>query len=321
MAHHVAIVGLGGYAHVHAERFKELGAQLYFASRSMPKAEEFAERYGGTPLPGLQGALGRAEVEGIVLCGPHDRHVSDATAVLAAGKSVLLEKPLARTVAEGRELKAAIHPDGPRLMLSENYAFVPHLEALRVRLPVIGKVRKVSVSHLRRYEPSGWRLDRNAMGGGLYIDMGVHYLRMLHLLLGPIAQVRTTLFEHGNPEMEGESEIKTEFRFARGMEGDLHLSWDYTGEPWVDHFDIQGDAGSLQASLLKPEIRLITPNGETREEMPWSDRRGHHALAKAFLECLAGSPPQVDVDAGLQDLDVVERAYASAVDGGSWQGA
>ena len=252
-------------------------------------------------------------MDGVVLCGPHDRHLPDSLAALRAGKSVLLEKPLARSVSEGRRIAAAERRSRDRLMLAENYAYIPHLEGLREAIRRTGRPSFFSAINLGRGSPGGWRLSRARMGGGLLIDAGVHYLRLIALLFGRISRVRCARIEHGIPGMGGESEIELDLKTSRGLEGGLFLSWTQAFKPSVDLLRIEGPRTSATALLRENFIDLGSGGSLT---LPTGDLCGHLGLAKAFVRCVRGARPEVGAAEGIEDLKVVAAAYASR---GRWR--
>ncbi len=310
----ICIVGCGGYANAHARAFSKIrGVRLFFSSRDPKRAAAYAKRYNGTGLAGFQAALCDERVDGVVLCGPHDRHLPDRLAALRAGMSVLLEKPLARSVSEGRRIAAAARRSRGRLMLAENYAYIPHLEGLRKAVRRTGGPSFFQAMNLGRGSPDGWRLSRARMGGGLLIDVGVHYLRLIALLFGRISRVRCVRIERGIPGMGGESEIELDLKTSRGIEGGLFLSWTRDFKPSVDFLRMEGPKASATALLCEGLIDLGL-GGSLR--LPTGDLHGHLGLAKAFVRCVRGARPEVGAAEGIEDLKVVAAAYASR---GRWR--
>src|SRR5262249_57466893 len=103
------------------------------------------------------------------------------------GKAVLLEKPIARTLDEADAIIATADAAGVVLMVAENVHFAPGFVAARAYLRdgAIGVVRQIVVTARGYRQPSGWRIRRAEMGGGLLIDGGIHYLHLLRDWGGP----------------------------------------------------------------------------------------------------------------------------------------
>src|SRR5262249_33368286 len=92
----VVVVGCGWIAQRHAVAARRLRLPPIFASRDLDRARRYAKTFGGLAAYGNYAeALADRRAIGAIVCTPHDRHVADAGAAFAAGKHVLLEKPVA----------------------------------------------------------------------------------------------------------------------------------------------------------------------------------------------------------------------------------
>jgi len=260
-------------------------------------------------------------VDALVVCTPHDRHRADAEAALRSGKAVLLEKPLGVSVAEGEALLRLDREVGGRLLLAENYAFLPVVPAAirLLRQGGVGRPKSVRFVHRKRSQPRGWRLEKARMGGGLLMDVGPHHLRLLQTLLGPVRRVRMVSARRGIDSMEGESDFNLALDFGDGLEGGIEASWTIDWDKSVPNLRIEGDSGSLSYVMDRPYLEW---ERETVQRVPFdaSDPLGRAALARHFLEVARGAPAAVGADKGLEDLRVIEAAYRSARTG-AWEKA
>src|SRR4029450_11892343 len=108
-------------------------------------------------------------------------------AFLEAGKHVLVEKPMAPTVAEADAMVAAARGAGPFLMVAPCWPFHPDVRALRARVEAgeLGEIVKTrGYGAHARWGPSGWFTDPRLAGGGALLDMGVHAIDTTRYLLG-----------------------------------------------------------------------------------------------------------------------------------------
>ncbi|MBI5242531.1 MAG: Gfo/Idh/MocA family oxidoreductase [Elusimicrobia bacterium] len=316
----ICIVGCGQQAAVHAGIFRrQAGVRLVFASRELARAADYARRFAGEPCGSLAQACARPDIRGLVLCTPHDRHAADAKAALASGKAVLLEKPLALSAAEGEAVARAERDSGSKLLVGENYAFLPAVPAaIRIlREGGIGRPRSVRALHNKRMAVSGWRLERARMGGGLLIDIGPHYLRLLQTLLGPIRRAKLRDSRRAIGGMEGESEFSLELDFGDGLSGVFEASWDRDWDRSLPNLLVEGEEGSLAYVADRPYLEW---ERETIRRVPFGagDPLGREALVRHFLEVVGGAAPAVGADKGLEDLRVIEAAYRSA-ESGDWE--
>ncbi|HEY3119941.1 MAG TPA: Gfo/Idh/MocA family oxidoreductase, partial [Vicinamibacteria bacterium] len=98
----LAIVGTGNVSRYHAEAIAQTpGARLVAVCRSDPtRAAEAAKQFGVPCETSYDALLARADVDAVCLCTPSGRHAAETLAAARAGKHVLVEKPMALTLAD-----------------------------------------------------------------------------------------------------------------------------------------------------------------------------------------------------------------------------
>ena len=157
-----------------------------------------------------------------MICLPHDLHEAYVAAALASKRHVLLEKPIAHTKASAERIVklAAASANDKAFMLAEQMDYLPVLANVkRLRNPV----SYVFTDH-NGYEPRGWRTRLEASGGGVMLDLGVHYVSFAAKAFGPIAshrrETRQTL-----PGADVPSSERLVIRHANGVEGEVDVAW------------------------------------------------------------------------------------------------
>jgi len=138
--------------------------------------------------------LQREDVDLVDICTPGDTHAEIASAALAAGKHVLVEKPMANTVAEAETMAAAAaeaQRRGVRSMVGFTYRRVPALQLARQLIAEgrIGHVRQVRAQYLQDWAadaqaPLSWRMDKERAGSGALGDIGAHIVDLTQFLTG-----------------------------------------------------------------------------------------------------------------------------------------
>src|SRR5436305_1712020 len=178
MAHlQVALFGSGWIADFHARGVLEHpGAELVAAANWREESlAALAERHG---IPRVttdwRELAADPSIEAVMVATPNALHAPQTVACLAAGKHVLVEKPMARTLAECEAMLAAAEESGARLMVAHCWRF--HAEVRRLRERVAGgelgdivKTRGYGVH--AGWGPSGWFTDMELAGGGALLDM------------------------------------------------------------------------------------------------------------------------------------------------------
>ncbi|QGH70021.1 Gfo/Idh/MocA family protein [Pseudactinotalea sp. HY158] len=136
----------------------------------------------------------RDDVDLVDICTPGDTHAEIAAAALRAGKHVLVEKPMANSVAEAEAMVAAAEDargSGARAMVGFTYRRVPAVALARqlVAEGRIGQVRQVRAQYLQDWladdeAPLSWRLDKDRAGSGALGDIGAHIVDLTEFVTG-----------------------------------------------------------------------------------------------------------------------------------------
>ena len=314
----VGLIGTGriaGFVHVPSLRLlPELCEVTAVASRDAVKGKAFAEQWGIPRVHDTWEALvGDPELDAVVVCPPSDLNGSVAGAVLAAGKHVLCEKPLALTAPEARSLATAADRNPGRVsMVAFTFRFAAALRYLKrlVDEGHFGEIRHWRMSYFNdgQLDPSlpfGWRHLRARGGAGVIADMGSHMIDAARYLLGEIVAVsavnRTYVAEraipgggHGRVETPEASAWVAEF--ASGVIGTFDVSRGVagrggTGRPQYQGVEIHGTGGAALYELIHP-LQLQMSLG------PAMARRQHWATVEVPPEFAVypGSPrnPRAD---------------------------
>ena len=205
----LCVVGCGGYARTVLNDIHDLHdeLELYFASRDRDKAEQFCADFGGAGFFGsYEEALTDARVEAVYFFTPHHMHLENALAAARQSKHILMEKPIARTVAESTEMIEAARAAGVKLMVAENYRFLPTVDKCKeiIGQGAIGDLRLIQVQAEGFRAPTEWRTSADLTGGGAFIDAGIHFVDILYNLAGFPRQVYAARPPQVHREAEGE---------------------------------------------------------------------------------------------------------------------
>ena len=186
MAIGLGIIGTGKHGSRYLAHAGDVpGVRLVaLARRDRDAGERQARQYGCRFHADAEALIADPDVEAIVLVVPPTSNVRLAELAARAGKAILVEKPLAPTVAACRAIADAVGRGGVPAMVAHTLRFNTVVRAVRDALPTIGAVHAVALT--QRFEPSrlAW-LDRRAeAGGGIILHTGVHGFDLLRHLTG-----------------------------------------------------------------------------------------------------------------------------------------
>ncbi|WP_413451049.1 Gfo/Idh/MocA family oxidoreductase [Georgenia phoenicis] len=200
----VAMIGYAFMGRAHsqawrnAHRFFDLPLEPHLAvlvGRDEQRATSAARQLGWDAVEtDWRRVLDREDVDVVDICTPGDTHAEIAVAALEAGKHVLVEKPMANTVAEAETMAAAAaaaRQRGVRSMVGFTYRRVPAVRLAQqlVADGRIGEVRQVRAQYLQDWladadAPLSWRLDKEKAGSGALGDIGAHIIDLTQFITG-----------------------------------------------------------------------------------------------------------------------------------------
>ncbi|WP_435201991.1 Gfo/Idh/MocA family protein [Janibacter sp. GS2] len=158
-------------------------------SRDAARARAFVEEHapGARPHGSYSSLVADPEVDVVYIASPHSEHLEHALLAIAAGKHVLVEKPMTPTADEARQVVAAAREAGVFCMEALWTRFLPHIDVLRQVLEagLLGEVSTVLADHCVPLWPDGpERLASPDLAGGAILDLGIYPLSFASLALG-----------------------------------------------------------------------------------------------------------------------------------------
>jgi UDP-N-acetyl-2-amino-2-deoxyglucuronate dehydrogenase len=313
----LVLLGCGWIARRHAAAARRLRMPTIFASRDAGRAAAYAREFGGIGAYGDYGeALRDPRAQGAIVCTPHDRHLDDALQALAAGRHVLIEKPLARTLEDADRLIEAAARAGRVLMTAENFHFMPAFRWVRATLEAgtLGALREIHLSSRGWRRHAGWRLGAGA-GGGALIDGGIHYVHLLWAWGGNVRRVFALRPPQTIAGMAGEDAVDLLAECRGGVVGFLSNS---LGAPGLPRFQWSTVTGTRATCFVdnRGRVALVRGEGGLRVRLFGRDTRGHETMLRTFDEAMrTGRAVEMDGAAGRRDLAVVLAAYRSIAEG------
>jgi predicted dehydrogenase len=196
-----AALGMGWWSDVLADAVKRSGEIEIVAcyTRSPDKRKAFAKKYGCRPADSYEAMLRDDSIEAIINTTPNNVHLETTRQAAAAGKHVFLDKPIANTVADGAALTDACRKAGVVLALGYQRRRESHFRWIKREIDAgrFGKLVQaecnISRDRLGKIDLSSWRYQAEGMPGGVMLQIGIHYVDVLEMLMGPVKTVSARL--------------------------------------------------------------------------------------------------------------------------------
>lgn len=282
----IGVIGAGSISGAHLEAYAsnpevELTA---ICDLNGERAKDKADKYG---IPAVytdyRELLASADVEAVSVCTWNNTHAEISIAALDAGKHVLCEKPLCKTVEEALRVQEAVRRSGKVLQVGVVRRYASNTDVARrfVEAGELGEIYYAKASCLRRLgNPGGWFADRERSGGGPLIDLGVHIIDVCWYLmgrpkvksvsgntyrkLGNRSGIRDLSFykaaDYDAARNDVEDMANALIRFENGAS--LYVDVSFTLHAKKDSISVQlfGDKGGVE---IEPELAVITERHDT----------------------------------------------------------
>ena len=294
--------------------------------------QEVAKEFGALAAPSLE-ALLASDIEAVYIASPVQAHQEQTLACASAGKHVLCEKPLGRTVAEAEEMTASCQEAGVQFGAAFMMRFQAQHQAA-AQLIGSGRLGKPVYARVQLscwYPPieNAWRQDPALGGGGSLIDMGSHCIDLLEMFFGQVQKVScfTNRTIHG---YASEDSAVALLHFANGALGTVDTFFCIQDQSSKNALELYGSKGSILASgtigqgskgemlaYLQSEDSSYKPQQERHSDgglqIAPEPQNIYRAEVEAFSQALLGGTPNpLNAQLGLRSQKAIAACYESA---------
>lgn len=336
------IVGCGMIAAFHARAISDIrGAKLLAVFTSHREhGEKIAEIVGGCAIYTDYGKfLGHPGVDIVNICTPSGAHLDPAIEAAAAGKHVVVEKPLEITLARCDKLIAACRRHAVQLCTIFPSRFSPANQALKEAVDE-GRFGRLTLgdSYVKwwrtqqYYDSGGWRGTWRLDGGGAYMNQAIHNVDLLQWFMGDIAEVTGFTGTLAHKRIEVEDTGVAAVRFQNGALGvieattsafpgllkktELHGT---QGSAIVEQDDILlwhfEPAARKDTAIRRRFARRVGGSGGASDPKAIS-YRGHYEQLRDFVRAVqTGGQPLVDGEEGRKSVEIILAIYQAARSG------
>lgn len=341
MAVRFGMVGCGMISNFHARAIADAQDATLTGvySRSLEKTQAFAQQHGCRAFESLEQMLADPEVDAITICSPSGAHLEPALAAAAAGKHIIVEKPLEITTERCDQIIQAAAKANVKLGVTFQSRFHESaqllkraVDAQRFGTITLGDAYVKWYRSQEYYDSGAWRGTWALDGGGALMNQAIHSVDLLLWLMGPVAEVyaRTATMTHERIEVEDVAVAN--LLFKSGALGVIEATT--TAFPGcLKRIEISGNRGTAileEEDLKQWQFAEETPDDEAiRQRMAGKTKTGggagdpaaigHHGHTMLFNEFTAAIAedrvPLIDGSEGRRSVELIEAIYRSAKSG------
>lgn len=342
----IAVIGAGSISEAHLEAYRSNEEVEIYAICDLneERARAKAASYGASRVfTDYRELLALPEIHSVSICTWNNSHAEIAIAALQAGKHVLVEKPLCKTVEEALQVEEAVRKSGRLLQVGfvRRYAGQTQLLKQFIDQNELGDIYYAKASCLRRLgNPGGWFSDVERSGGGPLIDLGVHVIDVCWYLmgrpkvasvtgntynrLGNRANVKSLSFykaaDYDATRNSVEDLASALIRFENGAS--LMVDVSFTLHAKKDELSVKlyGDRGGAE---LEPELQLILEKNDTIlnatpqiDKLSFDFKDAFRNEINWFIDASQGKHPTLSpVEDGVEMMKILCAIYESAKTG------
>lgn len=332
------IIGCGMIANIHSKAIDEIEGCRVMAGfdPNQERLDAFASRHGIRGYTDIDAFLQDGAVDIVMVATPSGLHLEGALAAIAAGKHVLVEKPLEITVERCDRIIKAARDKGVMLggIFHSRYFDVPLLIKQAVDAGRFGTISladaQVKWYRSQEYYDSGawrgtWKLD----GGGTLMNQSIHAIDLLQWFLGPVSEVTGRIATLAHERIEVEDTAVATLRFANGALGVIEgTTAAYPG--FLKRIEITGSKGSvimeeenlkvwdfadetgMDREIKSKYIGASTSNGGASDPSTL-DYLGHHKEIADFVSALrSGREFGLNGSESRKAVEIIEAIYQSS---------
>ena len=272
-----AVVGCGTAARkIHLPALRDAGAEVtVFASRSRASAESLRDAWAsGAVVDRWQDAVTHPDVDAVLIATPNANHCEVALGAIAAGRHVLVDKPMACSTADADAMIDAADEQGVYLVPFQNTRFAAPFVAAQgcVAAGRIGEVAgfRAAFGHGGPQDWAAraeWFFDSAVAGGGCLMDLGVHVVDLVRAVTGEDIVAVSATCNGRRGDVETDAQVLA--RLDNGAIGTIHASWSSPSGP--DH----------QLTVIGTEATLHLDNRTPLTLARAGRRAGTHRAARS----------------------------------------
>ena len=261
----IGLIGSGVHGARYAQHILERagGLRLVAISRRSEAGAEQARRWGCRRHTDWRELVADAAVHAVIAAATPDLNPAIAAACAAAGKPLLIEKPLAVELAAGEAMLAAMAAAGVPFTVAQTLRYNSVILGLRAELGRAGRLFSFSANQRLERSSHPWLTEPAVAGGGVILHTAVHLFDALRFITGrEVVAVRAESRRRYNPHLE--DQVLATLRLEGDLLGNVDAS--KVGPARCGRYEFVGEAGQLQGDQIHGTLAFVV--GASAEALP-----------------------------------------------------
>ncbi len=333
----IGVVGVGHVGKTHffnLNKFKNV--DLVGVADKSKRNQELVKKYGVKNVySDYVDLFEKEDLDAVTISLPNFLHSDCIKLASEKGIDVMVDKPLARSVDEAKDIIASVNRNNSRLMVSVNFRYFPHVQKIKEKIDsgMIGNVVMATLEHIMNGPWSHplyptptpeWWFDAESVGGGALMDNGYHTLDLFTWLFGKCEVLAAELGFKYNLDVEDSASLIV--RSENGTQGVINCGWfSNVIFPQLDFRVIaHGTSGFLNTDNLMPSSLYI--HGAKEGFLNFGRRligkklnllsytyyfTSYVKILEKFIDCInTGEEFPIKLDQQINVLEAIEKAYA-----------
>lgn len=339
----VGVIGAGSISQFHLEGYKQNSNVEIVAICDLneQRAQEKAEKYGAKEVyTDYKELLSNPDIDAVSICTWNNSHAMISIDAINAGKHVLVEKPLCRTVEEALAVQEAVRNSNKTLQIGYVRRHGMNTKVLKKFIDAgdLGEIYYAKASCLRRLgNPGGWFSDVERSGGGPLIDLGVHVIDLCWYLMGKpkVKSVSGNAYKKlGNRKnienysfyqaADYDAELNTVedmanaiVRFENGASLVVDVSFSLHAKEDELSMKLYGDKGGAE---VEPKLHIIGEKHNTilnmapqMDHLSFEFEKGFYSEVEHFVNCASNNVESIcPVEDGVEMMKILCGIYESS---------
>jgi UDP-N-acetyl-2-amino-2-deoxyglucuronate dehydrogenase len=307
------VIGAGNIAGIHGKALVALadsGVRLRaFLGRNPARVQKLAAQFEAEALTDAQAFFARPDIQAVTICTPSGTHAELGRLAAAAGKHVLVEKPIDVSLRQARSLIAACQRHGVRLGVVLQSRFLPAVQLIKKTIARgrLGRLHVVDayVKWYRSkdyYQAAPWRGTKALDGGGALINQAIHTVDLVQHFAGPATWVSGLTARKQHPQIEAEDTALALVRYESGAAGVIEATTSlFPG--FSRRVEVHGERGSIVLDGNDISFWQLSDSGE--EELELERLRGGPTASAAVANGAANKNGGSNAASDPMALDVM----------------